>query len=150
MERFESIEQILDFAIEREIEASNFYKGLAQKMNDPELHKMLEGFAREEQGHRAKLQAVKNGDIELAIGDVRELGIADYVIVGDLSPDMTYADALILAMKKEKAAYRLYLDLAMVAEAEELTDLFLALAREEANHKLRFEIEYDKNILGQG
>jgi len=147
MEKFESTEDILDFAIDREIEASNFYKGLAQRMENPDLCKVLEGFAREEQEHKAKLQALKRGEIELDTGDVQELGIADYVIVGDLSPDMTYADALILAMKKEKAAYKLYLDLAMVAEAEELTDLFLTLAREEANHKLRFEIEYDNNFL---
>jgi rubrerythrin len=60
---------------------------------------------------------------------------------------MTYAEALILAMKKEKAAYRLYTDLAGVAEAEELTNLFLSLAAEEAKHKLRFEIEYDDHVL---
>jgi len=34
-----------------------------------------------------------------------------------------------------------------VAEAEELTDMFLALAQEEARHKLRFEIEYDDVVL---
>ena len=41
----------------------------------------------------------------------------------------------------------LYLNLASVAEAEELTDTFLALAQEEAKHKLRFEIEYEDEIL---
>jgi rubrerythrin len=50
-------------------------------------------------------------------------------------------------MKREKAAYRLYLDLAAVAEAEELTETFLWLAQEEAKHKLRFEIEYDDQVL---
>ena len=50
-------------------------------------------------------------------------------------------------MKKEKAAYRLYLDLAAVGEDEELTDMFLSLAQEEAKHKLRFEIEYDDEIM---
>jgi rubrerythrin len=39
------------------------------------------------------------------------------------------------------------LDLAAVAEAEEFTEMFLALAQEEAKHKLRFEIEYDDAVL---
>ncbi len=60
---------------------------------------------------------------------------------------MDYQNALILAMKKEKAAYRLYLNLAAVAEAEELTNIFLYIAQEEAKHKLRFEIEYDDVVL---
>ncbi|MHC4424233.1 MAG: ferritin family protein, partial [Planctomycetota bacterium] len=79
--------------------------------------------------------------------EVRGLGIADYVVDVEARPGMSYADVLMLAMRKEKAAYRLYLDLAAVAEAEELTDTFLSLAQEEAKHKLRFEIEYDDEVL---
>ncbi len=60
---------------------------------------------------------------------------------------MTYAEALILAMKKEKLAYKLYLDLAAAAGDGELADLFRSLAAEEARHKLRFEIEYDDVVL---
>jgi rubrerythrin len=61
---------------------------------------------------------------------VQSLEIADYVVEGEARPDMSYAAALVLAMKREKTSYRLYIDLATVAEAEELTDMFLALAQE--------------------
>ena len=93
-----------------------------------------------------------NHQYEKALREVQSsLNFYDNDDINSNSSEVHWIKGLILlAMKKEKAAYRLYLDLAMVAEAEELTDLFLALAREEANHKLRFEIEYDKNILGQG
>ena len=50
-------------------------------------------------------------------------------------------------MKKEKAAYTMYLDLAGAAPSSELKNLFLGLAREEANHKLRFELEYDDEVM---
>lgn len=50
-------------------------------------------------------------------------------------------------MKKEKAAYRLYLGLAAQGITEKLTYLFIEFARQEANHKLRFELEYDNEIL---
>ena len=39
------------------------------------------------------------------------------------------------------------MDLVAIAEAEELTYMFLALANEEAKHKLRFELEYDYNVM---
>lgn len=146
-EVFESVEDILDFAIERETEAHDFYTELAERMDRPEMREIFEGFAIEELGHKAKLEAVKEG--ELTIGNEKEppsLEIADYLVDVEPTSDMSYADALVLAMKKEKAAYRLYLDLSAVAELEEFTDMFLALAGEEAMHKLRFELEYDDEV----
>ena len=147
MDRFGSVDQILDFAIAHEIEAHEFYEELADKMDDPAMHDAFKAFAIEEMGHKMKLEAVKAQEFSLREDKVTTLDIADYVVEVEPKADMSYADALILAMKKEKAAYRLYLDMAAAAEAEELTDLFLALAQEEAKHKLRFEIEYDDVIL---
>ena len=148
-ERFESVDEILDFAIGNEEEANRFYLDLAAKMDVPAMKEVFEDFAREEQGHKAKLEAVKRGEYSFGTGAAKaaDLGLADYLVAQEPTADMSYAEALILAMKKEKAAYKLYLDLAAVAEVEELTDLFLALAGEEAKHKLRFEIEYDDVIL---
>jgi rubrerythrin len=147
VERFGSIDEILDFAIEREIEANKFYKDLAAQIENPAMRDVFEGFAREELGHKAKLEAIKKGEVAIGEEEVSDLGIADYVVDVEPRPDMNYADALMLAMRKEKASYRLYLDLAAIAEAEELTETFLSLAQEEAKHKLRFEIEYDDAVL---
>lgn len=144
MKKFESAEQILDFAIEREQEAHDFYTSLAEKVENGELKKALQ---REELGHKSKLESVKKGDYKLNEVDAPSMGIADYTVETQVSEDMDYQQILILAMKKEKAAYRLYLDLAEQAMTEELTELFLELSRQEANHKLRFELEYDNEIL---
>ena len=62
---------------------------------------------------------------------------------------MDYQQALILAMNKEKAAFRMYTDLAAAAPEEGLRNTFLALAQEEAKHKLRFEIEYDEEVMSE-
>jgi rubrerythrin len=75
------------------------------------------------------------------------IGLADYLVDAKPSKDMSYAEALVLAMKKEKAAFRLYTDLASLAKGDALRDLFLSLAAEEAKHKLRFEIEYDDHVM---
>ncbi|MHC4642945.1 MAG: ferritin family protein [Planctomycetota bacterium] len=147
MEHFESAEEVLDFAIERETESQDFYMKLAERMDNPKMRDVFEKFATEELGHKMKLEAVKHGEILLGQREIMSLGIADYVVDVEPRPDMDYTEALILAMKKEKAAYRMYLDLAAVAEDEELTGMFLSLAQEEAKHKLRFEIEYDDIVM---
>ena len=147
MGQFESVEEIIDFAIAGEVESRDFYMKLAERMENPAMQKVFENFAIEELGHRLKLEAIQRGEILLVEEQVKSLDIADYVVDVEPRPDMDYTDALVLAMKKEKAAYRLYLDLAAMAEDEELTDMFLSLAQEEAKHKLRFEIEYDDTVL---
>jgi len=147
MEKFESFVDVLNFAIKREIEANEFYTNLAKKMSNPAMKETFEKFAIEEMGHKMKLEAVKAAEISLAGEQVASLGIADYVVDRKAEPDMDYSQALILAMNKEKAAFKLYNDLAEAARNEELKNTFLALAQEEAKHKLRFELEYDEHVL---
>ena len=143
-----SAEQILDFAIGREEEAAAFYTELAAKMDRQNMRDTFLAFAREEKGHRAKLQAVKDGkELVLKVESVMDLKIGDYLIDAEPSPNMTYQQALNVAMKAEKAAFKLYHDLSETTDDPKLKTLFLALAQEEARHKLRFEIEYDEQIL---
>ncbi len=144
---FSSVEEILDFAIAEEEQANKFYTDLAQKMEDPAMRKVFEDFAKEELRHMAKLIEVQQGEFTIKPESVRSLGIADYVVDVEPKADMSYADALDLAMKREKTAYRLYLDLAVASQNEEQSDMFLNLAQEEAKHKLRLEIEYDDKVL---
>ena len=145
---FDSVDSVLDFAIKNEQAASDFYTDLASKMDKPQMKKIFEGFAAEERGHKAKLEAVKKGKIaKLTKGKVLDLKIGDYLVEQKASASMDYQSALILAMKQEKAAFRLYTDLAASTDDATIRDLFLGLAQEEAKHKLRFEVEYDEDFL---
>jgi rubrerythrin len=143
MRDFWTADDVLDFAIEREIEAAEFYADWGKKVEKPEMREALERFAREEQGHRRKLEAFRAGIIELNEEEVGSLGIAEDVEDSELRPDMSYKDALIFAMKKEEEAFELYNDLAKAARDKKVTEMFSSLAHEEAQHKLRFELEYD-------
>ena len=147
MDKFDSFEAILDFAIERESQAHEFYMELAGQVERAALRKTLEGFAKEELGHKAKLEAVKKGQNFPSAGRVADLKMSDYLTDVEPSSDMNYRDILVAAMKKEKAAFKFYSDLAAIAEDENLVNTFLSLAQEEAKHKLRFEIEYDEEVL---
>ena len=145
-----SADRILDFAIGKEEEAAEFYTDLAHKMDRKHMKDLFLSFAQEEKGHRAKLVAVKEGkELVLQPRQVMDLKIGDYLIDIAPSPNMTYQQALNVAMKAEKAAFKLYSDLAEKADDPRLRALFLVLAQEEARHKLRFEIEYDQEILSE-
>ena len=149
MDTFESFIAVLDYAIDKEIEANQFYVDMAKQMKNPTMREVFEAFAKEELGHKAKLEAIKQGKEVQPVKNITDLRIADYTVDVKPAPDMSYQDALILAMKKEKVAFRLYLDLADQVENEDQKALFLSLAQEEAKHKLRFEIEYDDVMLNQ-
>lgn len=146
--KLQTVDEILDFAIEKEQEASDFYTDLAGRVDRPSMKTVFEGFAREEQGHKRKLETVKSGKRLLsAEKKIRDLKIGDHLVEIEVKENLTYQEALIIAMKAEKNAYILYSDLASATDDAELQELLLGLAQEEAKHKLRFEVEYDDQIL---
>jgi len=148
MQEWSSIDEILDFAIHNEEEAYRFYIDLAERSSGPLAKKIFTDFAREEQGHKARLELVKKGGtLRPAQKRIPDLKLADYLVDTAPSPDLDYQQALILAMKKEKAAFKLYTDLAAIADDASVQEAFTTLAQEEAKHKLRFEVEYDREIL---
>jgi rubrerythrin len=148
MTQWQSVDEVLDFAIEREQESADFYTDLAGKMERKYMREAFESFAREELAHKARVQAIKDGKLLASSSKtVTDLKIGDYLVAEEPTTDMQYQDALILAMKKEKAAFRLYNDLAAATDDAGLRDTFLGLAQEEAKHKLRFEVEYDDHFL---
>lgn len=148
MDKFGSVDELLGFAIEKEEEANRFYMDLAGKMDRPAIRQVFQDFAGEELKHKEKLLGVKEGKLLVsAESKVVDLKIGDYLVVVPPSPEMDYQEALILAMKKEKASFKLYHDLAATTEDGNLQTLLLELAQEEAKHKLRLEMEYDENFL---
>ena len=144
-----SIDEILDFAIDSEQGAVDLYMGLAASAKKPAIKAAFEEYANEERGHKVKLEEVKAGKRFLKSGEkpVLDLKISDYTVADEPGPEADYQSVLLFAMKKEKAAFKLYTHLAGKTDDQGLKDLLLGLAQEEAKHKLRFEIEYDDNIL---
>ena len=149
MEVFKSIDDALAMAIKDEIRAANLYAGLAKRSRNKEIQKVFEQFSKEEMGHKKKLEKIKaGGKVVVQQKDIQDLKIGDYVVeVNTSRDDLSYQEALIVAMKEEKAAFRLYTDLAARTTDPDVKKTFLMLAQEEAKHKLRFEIEYDDYIL---
>ena len=143
-----SVEEVLEFAIILEQQAVDFYTRLSTIAPGKQLQELMLDYAREEQRHKDKLLAVKaDGRLENEHKRPLDLKMADYLVDVEETPEMTYQDALIIAMKREQVAFKLYTDMAEKIDNPELKSLFESLAREEASHKNYFESEYDDKIL---
>ncbi|TAL69123.1 MAG: rubrerythrin [Bacteroidetes bacterium] len=144
----ETFNDIIKFAIERELEAANFYKDMANKTKfEANIILFLE-LEKMEMGHAETLKKFKNeGWDKLDLPNIPDLKISDYMETPDVKEGMTYQDAIILAMKREKASTKLYTDLAKEFTDMEAKNLFIRLANEETNHKFQLESLYDEEIL---
>ena len=145
MHKTDSYEEVLEVAIDREIDANQFYLALASRVDDKEMREVFEDLAQEELEHKAKLELelMKMGKT-VEIKQPPETPQRTYIISDNQSLlDMDYGSMLKLAMEKEEAAFRLYVDLVQNVHDTESREMLLGLAQEEVRHKLRFQIEYD-------
>ena len=132
-----SVDEIFEFAIAREIESNQLYIYMAEHMENPEMRKVCEDFAKEELEHKAKLELMQIGET------VTDFNVSNYVTDGENPMGMDYEDLLVFALHKEEKSINLYRDLAKIVKEEEPHKLLLALAQEEAEHKQRIKTEYD-------
>jgi rubrerythrin len=140
--------EILAFAIEKEQEAVDAYTAASEIVRRSNVREMLLDLARQEEGHKRKLQGIEPDKVDRAhIERVPDLRIADYADNVEITRDTNYQDVLIVAMKREEKAHNLYTALASNTSDEGLRKLFEVLAQEEAHHKLALEKEYDDHVL---
>ena len=143
MKKLSSMNDVLDFAISGESKAAELYTKMAATADNPWMRKTLEGFAQEELQHHKKLKAVRAGRIALELEGVGDLGLAEKLDDVEPHPDMDYPELLVFAIKKENVSQGLYTRLASIFTEPELQETFLAIAEQEAEHKRRFEMEYE-------
>ena len=151
----ESLTAVLDFAIEKEMEAAEFYTHISQQEAFSGVGKMFEEFAQEERKHRQLLEDFKARGISVSIKDypfkwITDIKRSNYVVDLEYRRGMGYNDILMLAMKREEKALQLYNDFLDKADSEESRSLFKVLCQEEAKHKLALETLYDDYMAEMG
>ena len=152
MEDITTIGEILEFAIAREAEAVNLYMAMGQRVADSATVKFFEDLVSEELEHKSRLEleVMKEGIVARTVGVVPEVSADDPPISPDqVAKEMIYPDALILAVRKERRSFRLYVRLAGLVEAEELRETLVSLAEEEARHLVTLEEQYNKAMTGR-
>ena len=145
------IREIIEMAIQREIEAHELYTRAAAMVEAPHFADLLRDLAAQELGHRRRLEALLAGDVFETVSQAQrkqvvDLKITDYLVAVPLNDRSDFQDILIVAGQREKASYELYTALAQVAETPESLQLFEYLAAEEAAHKNRVETMYEQYV----
>lgn len=153
---FENLEDIIDFAIEKEREAAEFYQKISNDEEDfSGSKKMFEKFAAEEQKHEKILQEFKTKGITKSLEEyklkwITDIKRSDYLVDLDYEQGMPYNEILLLAMKREEKALKLYNEFLEQADTDEGKKLFKVLCQEEAKHKLALETIYDDYMARMG
>lgn len=145
MGKSDSVDEVLEYAIDREIQANRFYLALAERVDNPEHRQVFEELAKEELEHKAKLEleVMKLGKTT-KIKEPTGTSETAYSIPDDESlADMDYKEMLMMAIEKEEASFRTYVNLIPRVYDAEAREILLSLAQEEVRHKLRFQSEYD-------
>jgi rubrerythrin len=147
---FDSIEAIIDFAIEREREAQSTYYSYARETERRSFSQLLLSMAEMEKEHERKLVALKQGANLAALftpPKAEDLGLTEMLVEVPFSPDMDYGDFLILVIRKEGEAEDLYRKLEGLTDSGDVKNMFRLLADEERKHKNWAQERYDQDIL---
>jgi rubrerythrin len=147
MRNFQTIDDVIFFAIESEIQSVEFYNHLAEASTEDALKQLFIRLMEEEKGHIVRLQYLLDHHLEIGFPALHHhFSEEDYLPYVMPSPDVTVKEGLIIAIQKEKSAVRLYHDLATATKKHDLNQFFLLLASEEEKHCMRFENEYNALI----
>lgn len=153
--KFENLNAIIDFAIEKEIEAAQFYEDAATDESFSGAQEMLQEFANEERKHQGLLEKFKTQGLDQSLSQyklkwIKDIKRGDYLVETKYEKGMAYNDILLVAIKREEKALKLYNDLLKEVETEESKKLFQVLCQEEAKHKLKLETLYDDYMAQMG
>ena len=145
---FDTFEDVLDFAILQEKAAQQFYIKLAGEVLDADVQLFYRTLVEEEQIHEKKLRELKRYEYDLNEPDLEALKDSGYLDAMPVPADISLADAIRYAIKKERSARMLYRTLGQVCKRKELAELFTELADEEETHADYFRTEY-KELLAE-
>lgn len=148
---FESFEDIMEYAINKEKDAVKFYSEASEKETYSGSKELFKSFAIEERGHVKMLENFsKENFVHFKDKKIPDLKRSDYTVELVYKPDMSYADILRLAAKREESAFKFYTDFSEKAETEGHKNVFKVLAQEESKHKLKLETLLDDYLAEMG
>ena len=144
------IKEIINFALEREKESQEVYLDYVRKTERIGFRQLLLSMVDMEKEHENKLQELKERKDQSSLfsGSENFKGrLTDFIAQEEFSPDMDYGDLLVLVIKREEKAEKLYEELKLLAVDTEVKELFSWLAEEEGKHKTWAQDRYDLEIL---
>lgn len=149
MAEFQTVRDVIHFAISLEQMSQKFYSQLAGQVTIPAVRQFLLEMAREEALHEEQLRSLVDNNASDLSGEVDPGEIQAYIQAMEIPDVLDYKKAVKVACDKEKASQMLYLVLAQTVQPDYLRELLEALAKQERKHQEFFAKEYDRIRLGE-
>lgn len=147
-----TLKEVLDKAIQREIESQRLYTDLGSKVTDEAAKDAFRELHQQEVGHQQVLEKYQRGELKggaLNPGQVIDYKLAQHLDQPETSPNMTLKDTFLLAANREKASHEFYLGLAVIHPRGKVRILIEDLATQELAHKQRVEFLYTEVAFPQ-
>ena len=147
-----TIEDVLEKAIEKEIEAQQLYSNLLETIENEAAQDILKQLIKVEKKHEELLRRYQRGELgegALEAGHVIDYKITEYLKQPEISPDMKLDEVLLLASNREKVSYEFYVMLAGVHPMGPVKTLLEDLASQELEHKQKVEYLYNEVAFPQ-
>ena len=136
----EKFKETIQFAIAKEIGASNFYNQAGEKADHLDTKELLLKFAKEEEGHQRMLEKLTMEKIDKSkIEKIPDFKTYDYTVENEYRPDMSYTEIVEMAIIMEEKSLKLFTHLKQTAIDNDLKKIFTFLADEESRHKSELE-----------
>lgn len=143
-----SMSDVISFALDKEEKAMQFYRQCSERAKNPGIKEFFSEMVREEERHWHMLKGLDLDNLEgVRLDKVEDLHIGDYLLDVSFKENITYQEALTIAMKKEEKAHAFYDAWKGKCMHEKTAKVFEILATEELKHKRKLETLYDEEIL---
>ena len=147
-----TVADIIDMAIQREVEAYDFYMDIHQKVQDAAVRDTVEFIAKEEIKHKEFLIGYREGNFgpgTLRMAEVVDYKIAEYLEEPEITQGSRSEDIYLVASHREGRSHLFYMELADMHPDSELKSMLMKMANEELKHKEKMEYLYSNAAFPQ-
>ena len=147
----QNVEAVIKQAIAGEQDAYALYSGAKKMVKSTASKSLLEDLAKEELGHKAKLEGLLRQGISWQVAEgqfkrVEDLKLGDHLVSQPLNEGADIQAVLTVGIQREKESHELYTTMAGVVCDDTVRHLFEFLANEELGHKRKLEGLYEEVI----
>jgi rubrerythrin len=146
-----AIEAVIKQAIKGEEDAYALYTSAAKVVKATEAKTMLSDMAKDELGHKSRLEGLLRQGISWNIADgafkrVTDLKVGDHLAAKPLEDGADLQAVLMFGIQREKESHELYTTMGGLTGDATVRNLFEFLANEELTHKRKLETLYEEVI----
>lgn len=147
-----SLTALIDMAIQREMEAYDFYTALLEQLPDAAIKDTILFIAGEEKKHRSFLESYREGRYganAFRMTEVAYYQIAEHEKEPDVNGNMPREHVFLLAAHRELRSHKFYKELAEAHPEGEAKGMLFKMANEELKHKEKMEYLYANTAFAQ-